>query len=109
MESFAVELTQGAARDLEQIYDYLAENRRSEDAAALLDSFLERVETLEYFPMRGVVPRELEALGLTEFRQILLPPYRLIYRVTGQVVHVLLVADGRRDMQSLLQRRLLGG
>jgi toxin ParE1/3/4 len=30
-----------------------------------------------------------------------------MYRVLGDVVHVFLIADGRRDMQTLLQRRLL--
>ena len=35
-------------------------------------------------------------------------PYRLIYRVSEQDVVVFVIADGRRDMQSLLTRRLLG-
>lgn len=36
-------------------------------------------------------------------------PYRLVYRVAGERVYVYLIADGRRDMQSLLARRLLAG
>ncbi|HET8610135.1 MAG TPA: hypothetical protein VFM11_10375 [Burkholderiales bacterium] len=32
----------------------------------------------------------------------------MIYRVTGHRVVIYLIADGRRDMQSLLARRLLG-
>ena len=35
-------------------------------------------------------------------------PYRVIYRVIGKQVIIYLIADGRRDMQSLLSRRLLG-
>ena len=34
--------------------------------------------------------------------------YRLIYRITGSQVIIYLIADGRRDMQSVLARRLLG-
>jgi toxin ParE1/3/4 len=49
----------------------------------------------------------LIALGLREFRQVFFKPYRIIYRVMGNNVYVLLIADGRRDMQKLLQRRLL--
>lgn len=108
-ERFAVELTQGAQQDLEAIHDYLTVHRSPEEADALLDAFLERIDTLERFPMRGAVPGELEALGMREFRQILLPPYRLIYRVAGEMVYVVLIADGRRDMQGLLRRRLLSG
>ncbi len=105
---FEVELTQGAEDDLEAIYDYLAENRSAGDAAALLDAFIDRIATLERFPLRCNVPKELDALGIREFRQILLQPYRLIYRVAGSTVFVLVIADGRRDMQALLERRLLG-
>jgi toxin ParE1/3/4 len=47
------------------------------------------------------------AIGLREYREILGKPYRIIYRVMAENVYVLVIADGRRDMQALLQRRLL--
>ncbi len=105
---FDVELTEGAEGDLEAIHDYIAENRSEDAAELLLDAFLEKISTLERHPERGNVPKELEALGIREFRQIHLDPYRLIYRVGGSKVVILLIADGRRDMQALLERRLLG-
>ena len=48
------------------------------------------------------------ALGIRDYRQVLFGPYRLIYRVIGTSVYIYLIVDGRRDMQSLLARRLLG-
>jgi toxin ParE1/3/4 len=36
-------------------------------------------------------------------------PYRLIYRIIRTEVVVYLIADGRRDIQTLLSQRLLGG
>jgi len=105
---FEVELTQGAEDDLEAIHRYLAGHRSPSTAETLLDAFLERIATLEPQPERGSVPAEFEALGIREFRQILLDPYRLIYRVLDGKVFILVVADGRRDMQALLERRLLG-
>jgi len=62
---------------------------------------------LSEFPERGAYPKELLALGVREYREIFFKPYRIIYRVLDKNVYVLLIADGRRDMQSLLQRRLL--
>ena len=106
---FDVELTQGAEYDLEAIYDFLAENRSIDDAEAFLDALLQKVATLERLPLRGSTPRELDALGVREFRQILLHPYRLIYRVAAKKVFILVIADGRRDLQALLERRLLAG
>ena len=105
---FEVALTQGAEDDLEGIHAYLSAHRSMEAAEALLDAFLEKIETLERYPERGIVPKELEAIGIREFRQLLLDPYRLIYRVIVSRVFILVIADGRRDMQALLERRLLG-
>lgn len=59
-------------------------------------------------PERGSYPKELVGLGIKEYRQVFFKPYRLIYRVMGADVVVYVIADGRRDMQSLLTRRLLG-
>lgn len=104
---FEVNLTRGAEGDLEKLYDYLAEQGSPEIADALLDSILEKIDALERFPHRGSVPKELAGLGIRNFRQLVLSPYRIIYRVIGQKVFVLLIADGRREMQALLERRLL--
>lgn len=105
---YVVELTQGAEDDLEDIHGYIAKVRGADDADALIDQFLAVVDTLERFPERGGVPKELEGLGLREFRQVLMRHFRLIYRVIGERVIILVIADGRRDMRELLERRLLG-
>jgi toxin ParE1/3/4 len=60
------------------------------------------------FPERGSYPKELVSLGIKEYRQTFFKPYRVIYRATGSQVIIYLIADGRRDMQSVLARRLLG-
>ena len=105
---YEVLITQGAERDLEEIYDHIAEFDSPEKADYVLNRLLEAAERLATFPDRGPHPKELQALGIREFRQTFFKPYRLIYRVTGRQVFVYLIADGRRDMQSLLARRLLG-
>lgn len=104
---FQVELTRGAEADLEALYDYVATHRSPDQARELLDALLDRIATLEAHPMRGPVPPEIEALGITSYRHMSLPPYRLIYRVAGEKVIIVVIADGRRDFQALLERRLL--
>jgi toxin ParE1/3/4 len=102
-----VHLTAGAESDLADIHGWIATNRSPEQAEAFLDTMLAKVESLEAYPERGGVPAELDAIGIREFRQLVAPPYRLIYRVIVDHVFVLLIADGRRDFQALLERRLL--
>lgn len=77
-------------------------------ANVVLDRLVAVAETLSEFPERGSHPDELLALGIREYRQVVFEPYRLVYRVLADVVYIYLIVDGRRDMQSLLARRLLG-
>jgi toxin ParE1/3/4 len=67
------------------------------------------VESLSRFPERGSHPKELLSLGIKEYRQTFFKPYRLVYRITDRKVIIYLIVDGRRDMQAVLARRLLGG
>ena len=45
-------------------------------------------------------------LGIREYRKSFFKPYRVICRVIGKQAISYLIADNRRDMQSLLSRRL---
>lgn len=105
---FEVLLTVGAEQDLEAIHDYMAEFDCIANANDVLNQLMKVVKSLPQFPERGNYPKELVALGIKEYRQTTFKPYRMIYRVTGRQVFIYLIADGRRDMQSVLARRLLG-
>lgn len=104
---FEILLTEGAEQDLEAIHDHIAEFDRAANANLVLDELMDVVEGLSKFPERGSYPKELIGLGIKEYRQTFFKPYRVIYRVTGRQVIIYLIADGRRDMQSVLARRLL--
>ena len=106
--SFEVLVTEGAEQDLEAIHDYIAEFDCVANANHVLDELMGLVESLSRFPERGSYPKELISLGIKEYRQTFFKPYRVIYRVSGSQVIIYLVADGRRDMQTVLARRLLG-
>ena len=106
--AYKVLLTAGAEQDLEDIYDYITESDSPAKANYVLTRLLEAAGHLPAFPERGPRPKELQALGIREYRQTFFKPYRFIYRVIGKQVFIYVIADGRREMQPLLQRRLLG-
>jgi toxin ParE1/3/4 len=106
---FSVQVTAGAERDLEGISTYLKEQEGQAVAERVLGDILAAAANLARLPERGAHPRELQALGILDFRQVIVPPYRMIYRIVGQVVYLYLVADGRRDFQTLLEQCLLRG
>lgn len=103
-----VRFTDDAARDLEELYDFVASHDSQSAAEHVLGRIERAIEELRNFPMRGRYPKELLSLGMKEYREIFFKPYRIIYRIVEATVYVYVVADGRRDMQSLLSRRLLG-
>jgi toxin ParE1/3/4 len=104
--SFSVLLTNDAARDLEELHAYIAQHDSPRKADVVLNRLEDLFKGLSASPERGTWPKELIALGIREYRQVLFKPYRVIYRVMGKEVYVMLITDGRRDMQSLLERRL---
>ena len=104
---FEVLLTNDAARDLDQIYNYVALHDSPQKADYVLERFEKLLSSLSEFPERGAYPNELLSLGIREYREIFFKPYRIIYRIIEKNVYGLLIVDGRRDMQTLLQRRLL--
>jgi toxin ParE1/3/4 len=106
--SIVVLLTADAAGDLEEPYQYIVWHDAPGKAEHVLTSIEKICNSLSVSPERGAYPKELFALGIRDYREIFFKPYRVIYRVIGDAVYVLLIVDGRRDMQALLQRRLLG-
>ncbi|MDD5175454.1 MAG: type II toxin-antitoxin system RelE/ParE family toxin [Sterolibacterium sp.] len=105
---YEVLLTAGAEKDLEDLYAHIAEHDSPDSAKHVLDKLMAVAASLASFPERGSYPRELLALGIHEYHQSFFKPYRIIYRAVGKQVIVYVIADGRRDMQGLLERRLLG-
>jgi toxin ParE1/3/4 len=101
-------LTDDALRDLEEIDDYICTSDSPQKADYVLQKienvFQSRVES----PKRGSYPKELLEHGIRDYREVCFKPYRVIYRVQAKRVYIYMIVDGRRDMQSLLSRRLLG-
>ena len=103
---FQVMWTLSAVQDLEALAAYVArDSRRAADG--LLKRMEERAASLATSPRRGRVVPELAAFGMKDWRELILRPYRLIYRIFDDRVYVLAVLDGRRDLEDLLLERLL--
>ncbi len=104
---YKVLLTRDAVNDLEELDTWIATHDSPERADYVLDGIAEAFQKLAELPERGTHPKELFALGVREFREVFFKPYRIIYRVERRTVHIYLIADGGRDMQTLLSLRLL--
>ena len=108
MRRYEVRITRAAEHDAQDIYDFIAAASSQARAEAVLARLSRSAQDLATFPNRGALVKELARLGIKEYRQVFFKPYRIIYRVIGPAVYVYLIVDGRRNMQSMLERRLLG-
>ena len=104
---FKVNIVSSAEEDLFEIYQYVFFNDSEEKADKLYSKLYEKCSSLQEYPNRGHVPPELHLLGIDDFLELNYKPYRIIYQIIDKVVFIHCILDGRRDMQKLLQERLI--
>ena len=106
---FKVNIVSSAEEDLFDIYKYVFFNDSEEKADKLYSKLYEKCLSLQEYPNRGHVPPELSLIGIDDFLELIYKPYRIIYQIIEKVVFIHCILDGRRDIQILLQERLMRG
>ena len=101
-----VRWAKSARRDLELIVAYLADHA-PKAALATLDRVEKRAKSLSTFAERGRIVPELARLHVQEYRELVIPPYRLVYRIRDTRVLVLAFLDARRSLEDVLLDRLI--
>jgi toxin ParE1/3/4 len=84
--------TEPALSDLETIAEYIALDK-PDAARRYVRRVFESVERLSAFPQLGSVPSEIPHLS---YRQLIVPPCRVFYRVEDEVIFVLFVMRSER-------------
>jgi toxin ParE1/3/4 len=102
---FEVLWVEAAIRDLEQIVDYIAEEAPLA-AQRLFDEVVEKSQALESLPRCGRVVPELARFEITTYQELILRPYRLMYRIDGKRVSVVGFFEGRRNLEDVILARL---
>lgn len=104
--AFLVEFTAVAHRDLQSIIEFIAADD-PHAAGQVVDRIESRCAALKQMPERGRVVPELAAFGVHAYRELVVTPWRVVYRLSGTRVHVLAVLDGRRNLEDVLLDRLV--
>jgi toxin ParE1/3/4 len=103
---FRVTTSALADEDIADIFDYISKNQSLERALLVMDTLEGLVASLSSSPMRGARVPEVEIESLGDYRQLISWPFRLICRIVGLSVVVVAILDGRRDVVTLLAKRL---
>ena len=105
-EKYAVNMTQGAENDLNEIILFIAQNS-PQTAIKIMERLQAKINTLDHFPNRGGYVPELLARNIKEYRQITETPWRIIYKINEKTVNILAIIDSRRNLQDILIKKLL--
>lgn len=95
-----------AENDLKQIIDYIAIDSPG-NALQLLKEIRQKASSLYTFPERGRIVQELQGQGIQIYRELIVAPWRIIYRISDTTVYVLSVIDSRRNVEDILLNRLI--
>ena len=104
---FKVVILESAEQDLKELRAYIVKNFSADAWRTSYAKIKEAIRNLQNFPQAGSIPEEIERLNLTQYRQVLSGVNRIIYEVRQEVIYIYIVADARRDMTTLLNRRLV--
>ena len=93
MDKYTVKLYTRAYRDLDGIYEYIANNLSEPTIASnMIDPLEEAIYSLEYLPERGAI-RRIGAYANSDYRQLFVKRYIIVYRVLKEKkeVHIVTV------------------
>ena len=75
--------------------------------APFKDRIRQAVKQLNEFPERGQIIPELKQQGISSYRELIVSPRRIMYRVSDGQIFVLSVIDGRMNVEDVLLNRFL--
>ncbi len=95
-----------AENDLREIFEYIAIDSPA-DALKTFKKIKQKASTLYTLPGKGRIVPELQDQGILLYRELIVPPWRVIYRISEMKVYVLSVLDARQNVEDILLRRLI--
>ena len=105
MNHFDVKWSVFAERDFRQLIRYIGRENPL-NARTVLERIKQKASELVSMPERGRMVPELESQGIRHYRELVISPWRLIYRISGKDVFVFCLVDSRRNVEDVLWERM---
>ena len=105
-KKYKVEWATVAENDLKQIIDYIATESPG-NALQIFKKIQQKASSLYAFPERGRIVPELQGQGIHIYRELIIAPWRIVYRISDGTVFVLSVIDSRHNVEDVLLDRLI--
>jgi len=76
-------------------------------AKNMLNKIRKESFSLDSLPQRGRIAPELKEQGIFQYQELIIQPWRMIYRVSSSTVYVLSIIDARRNVEDILLNRFI--
>jgi plasmid stabilization system protein ParE len=103
---YSVLWTEVAERDLREVIVFIAGDN-VQNALHVLENIRDKASSLYTLPERGRVVPELQSNGIFIYRELIISPLRLLYRIADSNVYITAVLDSRRNVEEILLQRLI--
>ncbi len=104
-KNYEVIWAETAENDLLKIVEYIAQDS-PDNALNVLSKIKEKVSDLSVFSDRCRIVPELYDNGINLYREMVISPWRVLYRISESQVLVLSVLDSRQNIEDILLKRL---
>ncbi|RLC17340.1 MAG: plasmid stabilization protein [Deltaproteobacteria bacterium] len=98
--------TNVAENDLKNIIEYISIDS-PQTALKILSKIKQKTSDFYLFPERGRIVPELQEQGISQYRELVITPWRLIYKIVERKIFVLAMIDSRQNVEDILLNRLI--
>lgn len=106
LREYEVVWSESAEKDLEEIVKYIA-IESPKTARRVLKNIKKHVDDLYFYPEKFRIVPELYKQGITQYREVIVAPWRALYRVSDKKVVILALFDSRQNIEDVLLSRLI--
>ncbi len=105
-KKYTVYWTKIAQDDLVEILEYISADNRN-IAEEIFENIKKHTIKLENFPERGRPVPELDFHNINNYRELIITPWRIIYRIEEKKVYILSMIDSRRNFEDIILKRIM--
>lgn len=104
MEQTNLIWTETSIKDLEEIIEYISDDSIN-IAIEKYETIIEATNDLINYPKKGRIIPELEMQNITKYRELIMKPWKIMYKQEQNIVYIMAIIDGRRNIEDILMKR----
>jgi toxin ParE1/3/4 len=101
--------SEDASNDFIEIVTYTKNKFGIKIAKEASDRILSTIEKVLTFPNHGKTVNELNKIGIKQIKELQQSPWRIFYRIDNEIIYIISIIDGRRNIEELLYKKVIDG